>query len=265
MNKPLPWLCWTLLVLLCAACATSPLGRSQLLLFPEEEIAAMGAASFDELKQQTPPGTDASTNRYVQCVSDHVIRALGESPSQWEVRVFDDPSVNAFALPGRKIGVYTGLLDVTENQHQLATVIGHEIAHVEARHGNERVSTSSLTQGGLSLLQIVTGTDTPLKRQALGLLGVGAQYGVILPFGRAQETEADLIGLDLMADAGFDPRESVRLWQNMARASGGQRPPEFLSTHPSSDTRISRLNARMGDAMARSLAARNAGRNPDCR
>jgi len=265
MNTLQKCLCWTLMLLLCAACATSPLGRSQLILFPEEEIAQMGAASFNELKQQTPPSSDATTNRYVQCVSDHVIRALGESPALWEVQVFDDPAINAFALPGRKIGVYTGLLDVTDNQHQLATVIGHEIAHVEARHGNERVSTSSLTQGGLSLLQIVTGTDTPLKRQALGLLGVGAQYGVILPFGRAQESEADLIGLDLMADAGFDPRESVRLWQNMARASGGQRPPEFLSTHPSSDTRINQLNARMGDAMARSLAARNAGRNPDCR
>lgn len=247
-----------------ASCVTSPLGRNQLILFPAAEIDQMGAAAFQELQAQTPASTDARQNAYVQCISDHIVRALpGERPADWEVRVFDDEAVNAFALPGRKIGVYTGLLRVAENQDQLATVIGHEVAHVQAQHSNERVSTNFLTQSGLQLVQIAGAGSSPARNQLFGLLGVGAQVGVLLPFGRAQESEADLIGLDLMADAGFDPRASVKLWQNMAR-EGGARPPEFLSTHPSSDRRIVDLNARMSTAMQRSLRARSAGKNPDC-
>ena len=255
--------CVAILVLL-ASCATSPLGRSQLILFPDAEMAQMGAAAFQQMQQQTPPSTNQAHNDYVQCISNHIIRALpGERPESWEVRVFDDDAVNAFALPGRKIGVYTGLLKVAENQNQLATVIGHEVAHVRANHSNERVSTSFVTQSGLQLAQIAAGANTASQRQLYGLLGLGAQVGVLLPFGRAQESEADLIGLDLMADAGFDPRESVKLWQNMGK-QGGQRPPDFLSTHPSSERRIVDLNARMSSAMQRSLNARSAGRNPDC-
>ncbi len=245
-------------------CTTSPLGRNQLILFPESEMAQMGAAAFNEMQKQTPPSKNSAHNAYVQCISNHIVRALpGERPEDWEVRVFDDDAVNAFALPGRKIGVYTGLLKVAENQSQLATVIGHEVAHVQAKHSNERVSTNFVTQSGLQVVQIAAGASTPVQRQLYGLLGLGAQVGVLLPFGRAQEAEADLIGLDLMADAGFDPRESVKLWQNMAK-QGGQRPPEFLSTHPSSERRIVELNARMRPAMDRSLKARSAGRNPDC-
>lgn len=254
----------TFALLAIVGCTTSPLGRSQLILFPDAEMAQMGAAAFQEMQQQTPASTNATHNAYVRCISDHIVRALpGEQPSAWEVRVFDDDAVNAFALPGRKIGVYTGLLEVAENQNQLATVIGHEVAHVQANHSNERVSTSFVTQSGLQLAQIAAGANTANQRQLFGLLGLGAQVGVLLPFGRAQESEADLIGLDLMADAGFDPRESVKLWQNMAK-QGGQRPPDFLSTHPSSERRIVDLNARMSSAMQRSLKARSAGRNPDC-
>jgi predicted Zn-dependent protease len=258
--------CLVALVLLAAVgCATSPLGRSQLILFPDAEMAQMGAAAFQEMQQQTPPSTDPVHNAYVQCVSNYIIRALpGERPEAWEVRVFEDEAVNAFALPGRKIGVYTGLLRVAENQDQLATVIGHEVAHVQANHSNERVSTDFVTKSGLQLAQVAAGASTATQRQLFGLLGLGAQVGVLLPFGRTQEAEADLIGLDLMADAGFDPRESAKLWQNMAR-EGGQQPPEFLSTHPSSERRIVELNARMSAAMQRSLKARSAGRNPDCR
>lgn len=246
------------------SCASSPLGRGQLLLFPEAEMAQMGAAAFLELQQQSPVARSAGDNAYVQCVTTHILRAMpGGDPAQWEVKVFEDEQVNAFALPGRKIGVYRGLLDVAENQHQLATVIGHEIAHVQARHSNERVSTNFVTQSGLQLAQIAAGANTPVKQQLFGLLGVGAQVGVLLPFGRTQESEADLIGLDLMADAGFDPRQSVPLWQNMA-AAGGARQPEFLSTHPSSDRRIADLQGRMSEAMQRSNRARSAGRNPDC-
>ncbi|MEM6710478.1 MAG: M48 family metallopeptidase, partial [Pseudomonadota bacterium] len=164
-------------------------------------MSEMGVAAFADIKTKTPANTDATTDRYVQCVSDHIVRALGNgNPSDWEVEVFAADQANAFALPGGKIGVYTGLLNVAANQDQLATVIGHEVAHVLARHSNERVSTASLAQTGLQVVQIAAGADTPAKQQLLGLLGAGAQYGIILPFGRKQESEADLIGLDLMAD-----------------------------------------------------------------
>ncbi|MEQ8858102.1 MAG: M48 family metallopeptidase [Pseudomonadales bacterium] len=248
------------------ACATSPLGRNQLILFPDAEMTQMGVAAFQDIKTKTPVASSAKVNGYVTCVSENIIRALPNGqPSEWEIRVFDEDQANAFALPGRKIGVYTGLLDVAENQGQLATVIGHEVAHVLANHSNERVSTNFVTQSGLQLAQIAVGANTPMKQQLFGLLGVGAQYGVLLPFGRAQEAEADLVGLELMAEAGFDPRESVKLWQNMQAAAGGGGPPEFMSTHPSSQTRITELNARMGEYMQISTRARAAGRVPDCR
>ncbi len=248
-----------------SACATSPMGRSQLILFPDSEMAQMGVAAYREMQQQTPREQANDVNDYVQCVVEKVVMAMPEGRvADWEVTVFADDQANAFALPGGKIGVYTGLLDVAENQDQLATVIAHEVAHVLARHSNERVSTTYATQTGLQVVQIAGGTSSPARNQLYGLLGLGAQVGVLLPFSRAQESEADLMGLDLMAQAGFDPRESVRLWENMAE-SGGARPPEFLSTHPSGETRMRDLNERMRYAMDLSLQARSAGRNPDCR
>lgn len=253
-----------LITLLVAGCATSPLGRNQLILFPDAEMTQMGVAAFQDIKKDTPVSDDPRMNAYVTCVARHIVRALPNgNPDDWEVRVFKQDAANAFALPGKKIGVYTGLLDVAENQDQLATVLGHEVAHVLSNHSNERVSTQFVTQSGLQLAQIAVGADTAVKQQLFGLLGLGAQVGVILPFSRAQEAEADLVGLELMAKAGFDPRESVKLWQNM-QASGGQKPPEFLSTHPSGETRIRELNARMGKYMPISLQARSAGRVPDC-
>ena len=246
------------------SCATSPTGRSQLILFPDSQMDEMGVAAFKEMKQQTPPSTDAKLNSYVQCVSDHIVRAMpGGNPTAWEVRVFDDDQVNAFALPGSKIGVYKGLLDVAENQNQLATVIGHEVAHVVAQHSNERVSTNYAVGTGMQVVQIAAGAQSPAQQQLYGLLGLGVQVGVLMPFSRRQEAEADVVGLDLMADAGFDPRESVKLWQNMS-AAGGSKPPEFLSTHPSDKRRITELNARIAAAMQRSLRARSSGRVPDC-
>lgn len=247
------------------ACTTSPMGRQQLTLFPDSEMSQMGVAAFQEMQTKTPPSANARANRYVRCVADSIINAMpGEQASAWEVRVFDDDSVNAFALPGRKIGVYTGLLRVAENQDQLATVIGHEIGHVKANHSNERVSNNFVTQTGLQVVQVAAGASTPAKQQLFGLLGLGVQVGVLLPFSRIQEAEADLIGLDLMSAAGFDPREAAKLWQNMA-AEGGPQQPELLSTHPSSDRRITELTARAAAAMQTSLRARNNGRNPDCR
>lgn len=246
------------------ACTTSPLGRKQLILFPDAEMQQMGVAAYQQMKKDTPPVAGGKASRYVNCVAEHIVRALPNGdPAAWEVTLFADDQANAFALPGGKIGVYRGLLAIAENQSQLATVMGHEVAHVLANHSNERISTSTLTQGGLQLAQIAAGGASQTQQQLFGLLGLGAQVGITLPFGRKQESEADLLGLDLMAKAGFDPRASVKLWQNMGKA-GGQKPPEFMSTHPSGERRISDLSARMDSALLLQRQAHAQGRRPDC-
>lgn len=228
--------------LLLSACSSSPTGRQQVLLFSGGEMSELGVQSFAEMKKQETINTDKKTNAYVQCVSDGITSRLAPQPDfkQWEVVVFDSDQVNAFALPGGKIGVYTGLLKVAENQHQLATVIGHEIAHVMANHSNERLSRSKVTNIGLALSNMVM-EGSEYQSMTMAGLGLGLQYGVMMPYGRAQESESDIIGLRLMAEAGFDPLQSVELWKNMAKASGGQQPPELLSTHPSHSTRIADL------------------------
>ena len=250
---------------LLGSCATSPLGRRQLKLVSEAQMTRMGLAAFDKMKTEIPQSTDTRTNQYVRCVAVAIVDELpaGQSNTEWEVIVFEEPSANAFALPGGGIGVHTGLLEVATTQDQLAAVIGHEVAHVLAGHSNERVSHAYATQTGLQLAQVVAGGASPAQRQLIGLLGMGAQYGIILPYSRDHETEADLLGLDMMARAGFDPKESVTLWINMSK-SGGQRPPEFLSTHPAPDTRIRALNDRTALATKLYDGARAAGKRPAC-
>ena len=194
-----------------SACASSPLGRSQLTLYSDQELEKMGEASFSKYQQELPV-VEGRQDAYVSCVADAVTAKVPASYgiSGWQVKVFEDESANAFALPGGYIGVNTGLLEVAENQDQLATVIGHEIAHVLARHANERVSTQSLTSAGLSLTQALAGLEGTGGDQLMGLLGMGAEYGVLKPFSRSHESEADLLGLDLMAEAGFDPVYGAR-------------------------------------------------------
>lgn len=252
------------LLIAAIACTTSPTGRRQLQLFPSSQMNEMGAAAFLQLQEEVPLANDPVVSRYVDCVANAITTQLPGSRS-WEVRVFKDDTANAFALPGGKIGVHTGLLEIATNQDQLATVIGHEVGHVLADHSNERVSTSFATNAGLQVIAALTGGSGSAQQQlAMGLLGVGAQYGILLPFGRVQESEADIIGLQLMAQAGFDPRASVTLWENMDKA-GGSQPPEFLSTHPSHGTRIKRLQQEMPAAMRLYQQAQAAGRRPACR
>ena len=257
-----------LVVVMCiTACATSPLGRDQLILFPDDQVAQMGITAYQQLKGSTPVSRDAALNQYVSCVAESLTGALpdGSAAQDWEVSVFAEDQINAFALPGGKIGVYRGLLSVAENQDQLATVVAHEIAHVLSRHSNERISTQYATSTGLELASVLAGQSTPAKQTLLGLLGVGAQVGVLLPFSRKQESEADLVGLELMARAGFDPRQSVDLWENMNAASSGGAPPEFLSTHPSGESRIRALQAYMPKVLPLAEQARARGLRPDCR
>jgi predicted Zn-dependent protease len=242
-----------------AGCTTSPLGRRQLHLMSSDQVSQMGVTSFKEIKQGTPQSEDASQQRYVRCVAAAITGAITDpdAPRQWEVVVFQDDTANAFALPGGKIGVHTGILKVAKNQDQLATVLGHEVAHVLAQHANERVSQ-----------QMVAGTVMQAAGQMMdptlvAALGMGAQVGVLLPFSRTQESEADLLGLDLMASAGFDPRESTKFWQNMASAGGGGT-PEFLSTHPSDQTRTADLQKRIAQEMPAYEKAVANGRRPKC-
>lgn len=244
------------------ACATSPLGRKQFILVSDESIDAQGVASFQQMKKELPAASNRSQVQYVQCVSNHVtaqIRNLpGQAelavPSAWEVQVFASDDVNAFALPGGKIGVFTGLLKVANTQDQLASVIGHEVAHVLARHSAERASANIPAQVGGAIASVY---------------GVGQLYGLgvnalfLLPYSRSHESEGDLLGLDLMARAGFDPRASVQLWQNMAQ-QGGAKPPEIMSTHPSDSTRISDLNARMPAALELYTKALSQRPKPRC-
>ena len=244
------------------SCATSPTGRTQLHLISEEKMEQMGVAAYQDIKKKTSQSTNQSINRYVACVSNAITREV-DINKKWEVTVFNDKTVNAFALPGGKIGVYIGLLEVTKNQHQLATVIAHEVAHVVAEHANARISAAYATGAGLKLVEVISGTSTPGKQRLVGLLGVGAQYGVLMPYGRGQESEADILGLDYMAKAGFDPRESILLWRNMSKLDKAQ-PPEFLSTHPANQTRIHELNARMLRAVKLYETAQEKGKRPNC-
>jgi len=258
-SDPEPTVSRRLVFLLCAvivtACATSPLGRRQLKLVSDEQMTQMGVASFTDLKQKTPETKDAKATAYVSCVARNVTAVMGGGTA-WEVRTFEDKAVNAFALPGGKIGVYTGLLKVAKTQDQLAAVLGHEVAHVIAGHSAERVSESLAAELGLSVVQASTGVNAEM-------LGVATNVFFLLPNSRTHESEADLLGMDYMAKAGFDPRASIALWQNMSQ-SGGQKPPEMLSTHPSDATRIRQLEQRLPVALPLYEQARAQGRKPAC-
>jgi predicted Zn-dependent protease len=239
------------------ACATSPTGRRQLVLVSDDQMAQMGATAFQEMKQKTPPSQNGKQSSYVRCVANAVTAAMPGPARAWEVQLFEDKQVNAFALPGGKIGVYTGLLKVATTQDQLAAVIGHEVSHVIAGHSAARVSNQMATQVGVEALSAFTGYDPQM-------IGMGANLLVILPFSRGDETEADLLGMDAMARAGFDPAQAITLWQNMERA-GGEAPPEILSTHPSNSTRIHDLQARLAQDQPIYQQAKAQGRTPQCR
>ena len=243
---------------LLSACVTSPTGRSQLMMMPETQIDQMGLQAFTALKRQKPISRNGRYNQAAHCVAQAITRETG---GNWEVVVFEDASPNAFALPGNKIGVHTGMFKLVNSQGQLAAVIGHEVGHVLAKHSNERASQQMAVQQGLGLVQ-----QTSLGQSAatLGMLGLGAQYGLLMPFSRTQESEADMIGLDLMAKAGFDPRQSIILWQLMEKASKGQQPIEFMSTHPGHETRIQQLQQHMPQAMAQFQQAQGMGKRPRC-
>ncbi|NOT12432.1 MAG: M48 family metallopeptidase [Methylococcaceae bacterium] len=246
---------------LLTACITSPTGRSQLVFMPDAQINQMGLQAFDALKKEKSVSTNAKYNQVANCIAETIVQQLG---GNWEVVVFEDESPNAFALPGNKIGIHSGMLKLINNQDQLAAVIGHEIGHVLAKHSNERASQEMAVSQGVNIVQAVTAPQTAVGQTAVGLLGIGAQYGILMPYSRVHESEADIIGVDLMAKAGFDPRQSISLWQIMDQAAKGQQPIEFLSTHPSHATRIQDLERHMPQAMQFFQQAQSMGKQPRC-
>ncbi len=227
------------------ACETAPVtGRNQLILLPEDQAVAMGADAFRQIRSKTPVSKDTRLNRMVERVGRRIVKVAQGPGYNWSFTVFQDESPNAFALPGGKVGVNTGMFKVAKTESQLAAVIAHEIAHAVARHSSERLSRQIALQGGLA----VAGAASQTAAQYSQILAQAATLGVVLPFTRTQEAEADEIGVIYMARAGYDPRAAIKLWQNFAR-QGGDRPPEFLSTHPSPDNRIKRLQQIMPKAL----------------
>lgn len=247
---------------LLTACVTSPTGRSQLLIMPDAQVDQMGLQSFATLKQQKPISQNPQYNQLASCIAGAITQEVGGG---WEVVVFEDSSPNAFALPSNKIGVYTGMITlVGGNQEQLAAVIGHEVGHVLAKHSNERASQELAVNQGLGMVQTMSNPQTVMGQTAMGLLGIGAEYGILKPYSRTHESEADIIGMDLMAKAGFDPNQSITLWQKMDQASQGQQPIEFMSTHPAHATRIQQLQQHIPQAMALFQQAQAMGKQPRC-
>jgi metalloendopeptidase OMA1, mitochondrial len=245
------------LALLLIACALVPLGcetvpytgRRQIQLVSADEEAQMGVRSYQEITGKAALSTDGQNNATLQRVGSR-IAAVTDLKYQWEFKLIaDDKQANAFALPGGKVAVYTGILPITRDEAGLAAVLAHEIGHVLARHGGERLSQQMGVQTVTQLLAGMASSNPATVQLVSAALGAGASVGVLLPWSRQQESEADHLGLILMAKAGYDPHAALDLWKRMAEAAKGQRPSEWLSTHPSEATRIERIQGWLPEAM----------------
>jgi predicted Zn-dependent protease len=234
--------------------------RHRVALSTQDE-ATLGLQSYREILSNSRVVTSGPEYELVRRVAQRLVGGMGESSREfeWQVSVIESPQANAFCLPGGKIAVYTGIIPIAGSEAGLAAVMGHEIAHATSRHGAQRLFQSSILQTALAGAQWSMGEMSPQQRTTImALLGAGAQYGVLLPFSREHETEADQIGLLYMARAGYDPRESIGFWERMAEAGGGNQPPEFASTHPSHGTRVETLKAFMPKAMEEYQKAQSA-------
>jgi predicted Zn-dependent protease len=242
---------WIAVVLLvAAACQTVPItGRHQIMLVQEGDEMKMGLDAYQEVLKKSRVSNDPAINEQVTRVGRRIAAATERTDYQWEFKVLEDKQANAFCLPGGKVAVYTGILPITRDDAGLAAVLGHEAAHAIARHGGERVSQQLVVQTGLAATQAALANRDPATVTAVtALLGAGASVGVLLPYSRAQESEADHLGLVYMAKAGYHPSAARDLWVRMA-AAGGSRQPEFLSTHPVPETRIKQIEGWIPEAL----------------
>ncbi len=228
-----------------AACQQAPVtGRDQFIIIPEDQANELGANAYREIVKENEVSWDPEINRIVRRVGERIVAVADDPGYDWQFTVFRDETPNAFALPGGNVGVNTGLFKVAKTESMLAAVMAHEVAHALARHSAERMSQQLALEGGLEAVGLASETAA----QYGGLLAQAATLGVILPFSREQEAEADEIGLIYMARAGYDPRAAVTLWRNFM-AYGKSGTPEFLSTHPSPESRIERLEELMPQAI----------------
>ncbi|MGY8796319.1 MAG: M48 family metallopeptidase [Woeseiales bacterium] len=265
-----------LLAVFAAGCSSTPTGRRQLTLKSDASLPAGSGRAMAQLRATSALVKDQGTIDYIACIADAIVGTLeGEDAEMyWEMAIVNNPEVNAFVMPGGKIVVKSGILSVAKNQHQLAAVMGHEVAHVTANHANERATRSDLSQFGIEVLaRVLVGDRTNYysrnydPNMASGIYGAAStfgQMGLLNPFSRMQESEADDIGLLYMARAGFDPRESVTLWQNMNASSDTSKIPEFLSTHPSGESRIESMVSQLPEALKLYNEAKAEGLEPNC-
>jgi len=240
-----------LILLVVVGCTTVPYtNRSRFMMVSEAEESELGLSAYQEVLSKEKILKDPESTRLVQRVGRAIAQVADKPDFAWEFTIIDAPgTVNAFALPGGKVAVYSGLFAVAQDEAGLATVIGHEVAHALARHGAERMSQGmGLQILGAGVAIASSGQSAGVQQAVMQAYGLGAQVGVMLPFSRHMESEADYIGLILMAKAGYDPSASIGLWERMGALADGQRPPEFLSTHPTSDTRIAQLREWMPEA-----------------
>jgi predicted Zn-dependent protease len=250
-----------LVVLVLVACATVPItGRRQLNLISDGEMNAMSFQQYDEVIGQSQLSADLVATAMVERVGRRIQGAVekyfaerGESSFlqgyDWEFHLIESKEMNAWCMPGGKVAFYTGILPVCQDETGVAVVMGHEIAHAIAKHGNERMSHQmGLQLGGMALGEALKNKPAETQSLYMSVFAVGAQFGAMLPYSRQHESEADRMGLIFMAMAGYDPRQAPVFWERMSSA-GGQAPPQFMSTHPSDETRVRQLNEHMAEAM----------------
>lgn len=242
-------------LLLPAGCVTNPeTGRSQLMLVSENQVTQLGISSFNQMKKEVPISKDPAANALVRRVGERIKSVVNLPNAQWEFVVFESKEVNAFCLPGGKIGVYTGILPITKDEAGLATVLGHEVAHATLQHGRERMSEAVAANVVGQVGTAFVDSSNPRYTQAFGqLYGMGASVGVLLPHSRKQEAEADWRGLVYMTRAGYNPEAAVAFWQRFAAYSqkaGGDNTPKWLRTHPLDSERIENLRRLIPQARA---------------
>lgn len=240
------------LALFVTACATVPYtNRRQLNLISSDQEMQLGAQAYQEVLKQEKLSLNPEYNRIVDNVGLRIAQVTDQKDFEWEFKVLESDQVNAFCLPGGKVAFFEGIMPICDGEAGVAVVMGHEVAHAIASHSAERMSQGLGANIIGELLSVGLSNSEPATRNnVMQLFGLGTQVGVILPFGRKQESEADKIGLILMAKAGYDPRVAVEFWQRMeAQAGSGQRPPEFLSTHPSGETRIAQIKQWLPEIM----------------
>lgn len=236
---------------LCTGCQTAPItGRKQMLLLAEEQELNMGLSAYNDILAKEPLSQNAQYTELVKRVGQRIAAVAGRPDYQWEFKTIASEQQNAFCLPGGKVAVYEGIIPICATEAGLAVVISHEVAHALARHGGERMSQNMAVDGVKQAFSYVLQNQDQARREiVMQAYGVGSQYGVLLPYSRKHESEADHIGLLLMARAGYDPREAPRFWQRFGAVKFGEKPIEFFSTHPSDQRRAADLAVLVPDAM----------------